>query len=142
MAWSDLGRYYAEERDWARAADAFCSCLEAEAALTGTLRTGSELALAEVIVDAKWNHRYGEALGLLDAAEQADLTFKVERWRWLIARARIAARTGEHDYAASLATKALTLIDDPAPDFPRHPDVGLISPDRETVRELRRLAAS
>jgi tetratricopeptide (TPR) repeat protein len=141
MTWSDLGRYYSEERDWESAAGAFRSCLDAEAAYSGSLETGSELALAEVIVAAEWADRYGEALVLLDAADRAVLTFKVERWRWLIARARIAARMGHDDEAASSATRALALLDDPQPDFPRHPDVGLISPDRSVVRELKQLAA-
>ncbi len=143
MAWADLGRYYVDEDDHQRAADAFRSCLDAEAALSGGgLHTGSELALAEAIVAAGWEDRYGEALELLDAARCAGLTFKVERWRWAIAHARIASATGRTSDAASYAREALKLLDDPSPDFARHPDVGLISPDKATLRELQRLAAS
>lgn len=142
MAWADLGRFFDEEGEPELAAEAYRSCLEAEAEMGGGLHTGSELALAEVIVCAKWEHLYPEALVLLDAAQRAGLRFKVERWRWMIAQARIAARTGRTAEAALLAEDALTLLDDPSPDFPRHPDVGLIEPDRRTVRELQRLAAA
>jgi tetratricopeptide (TPR) repeat protein len=143
MAWADLGRFYDEEGEHQLAAEAYRSCLDAEAALSGGgLHTGSELALAEVIVRAEWEHRYPEALALLDAARRAGLTFKVERWRWCIAHARIAARTGQISDAASFARDALALLKDPSPDFARHPDVGLIKSDRKTVRELEGLAAT
>jgi hypothetical protein len=94
-----------------------------------------------VIVRAGWSDRYPEALDLLDGARRAGLTFKVERWRWLIARARIASRTGDAAAAANLAAEALALLQDPALDFPRHPDVGLISADRGTIRELEAMIA-
>ena len=142
MAWADLGRFYAEEGESELASDALLSCLDAEAALAGNLYTGSELALAEVIVRAEWTDRYPEALDLLEAAERAGLTFKVERWRWAVAQARIASRSGRASEAKALAAAALDLLDDPSPDFPRHPDVGLIDPGRKTVREVKRLAAS
>jgi len=142
MAWADLGRFYEGEGELGLATDAFRSCLGAEAALSGgVLHTGSELALAEVIVRARWEDQYSEALDLLAAAERAGLTFKVERWRWAIAHARIARRTGRASDAASFARAALALLEDPSPDFARHPDLGLIHADQKTVRELERLAA-
>jgi tetratricopeptide (TPR) repeat protein len=143
MAWADLGRFYAEEGENELASDALRSCLAAEAALAGgSLHTGSELALAEVIVRAEWTDRYPEARDLLEAAERAGLTFEVERWRWAVAQARIASRSGRASEAKAFAAAALDLLDDPSPDFPRHPDVGLIDADRKTVREVKRLAAS
>lgn len=143
MAWADLGDYHRQAGEHELAAHAYRRCLDAEAALTGGgLHSGSELALAEVIIDAEWADRYEEARALLDAAARAGLTFKVERWRWCIAHARIAARSGRASDAASFAREALMLLDDPSPDFPRHPDVGLIEPDRDTVRELRELLTS
>jgi hypothetical protein len=142
MAWADLGHFYDEEDELQLAAEAYRACLDAEAALSGgALHTGSELALAEVIVRAEWERRYPEALALLDAARRAGLTFKVERWRWCIAHARIAARTGPASDAAAFASDALALLEDPSPDFARHPGAGSIKPDRETVRELEGLAA-
>jgi tetratricopeptide (TPR) repeat protein len=142
MAWAALGRFYAEEGEHEFAAEAYRSCIGAEASMSGGLRTGSELALAEVIIRGRWERRYPEALALLEAAQEAGLTFKVERWRWLIAQARIAACTGRSSDAGSFARDALTLLDDPSPDFARHPDVGLINPDQNTVRELQGLAAA
>jgi tetratricopeptide (TPR) repeat protein len=63
MAWADLGRFYAEEGEHEQAVEAFRSCLDAEASLSGGgLHTGSELALAEVIVRAQWADRHPEAL--------------------------------------------------------------------------------
>jgi len=142
MAWADLGRFYAEEGEHELAADALRSCLNAEAAVGGGLHTGSELALVEVIVRAGWADRYPEALDLLEAADRAGLTLKVERWRWALAQARIASRSGRVRVAKSFAAAALALLADPSPDFSRHPDVGLINADASTVRELKRLAAS
>ena len=141
MAWADLGRFYVEEGEHELAAGALRSCLDAEAALGGGLHTGSELALAEVIVSADWADRYPEALDLLKAAERAGLTFKIERWRWSITQARIASRSGRDADAKSLAADALALLEDASPDFSRHPDVGLIDADPITVQELKRLAA-
>lgn len=143
MAWADLGWFYEREGDHELGAQAYRRCLEAEAALSGGgLHTGSELALAQVIVDASWEDRYSEALVLLDQAERAGLTFEVERWRWSITHARIAARTGRTREAATYAREALALLEDSSPDFARHPDVGRIKPDRKTVRELRGLAVA
>jgi hypothetical protein len=142
MAWADLGRFYDEDDEPLLAAEAYRACLDAEAALSGGgLQTGSELALAEVIVRAGWEHRYPEALALLDAARSAGLTFQVDRWRWCITHARIAARTGQASDAAAFASDGLAMLEDQSPDFARHPGVGLIKPDRTTVRELERLAA-
>jgi hypothetical protein len=69
------------------------------------------------------------------------LVFKAERWRWLLTDARLAARAGERQRSMASARAALKLLDDDRPDFPRHPDVGLIDTDRRTVREVKRLAA-
>jgi hypothetical protein len=141
MAWADLGRFHVEEGEHELAADALRSCLDVEAALGGGLHTGSDLVLAEVIVSAEWADRYSEALDLLEAAERAGLTFKIDRWRWSITQARIAGRSGRDADAKSFAAEALALMDDPSPDFPRHPDVGLIDADHITIQELKRLAA-
>jgi len=137
MAWADLGFFYAQGKQDDLAADAFGRCLHAEAGVS--VSSGCELALAELIARAGCRDRYPEAVELLDAARDTGLTFKSERWRWLIARARIAADSGDSASAAVHAAEALALLDDRAPDFPRHPDVGLIEPEPRTVRELRRL---
>ena len=141
MAWADLGRFYVEEGEHELAAGALRSCLDAEAALGGGLHTGSELALAEVIVQRRLGRSLPRGARPLEAAEHAGLTFKIERWRWSITQARIASRSGRDADAKSLAADALALLEDASPDFSRHPDVGLIDADPSTVQELKRLAA-
>jgi hypothetical protein len=121
MSRADLARWYEEEGDDARAARGYRASLAAERE-TGSLDTGSELRLVELIVRAQWSEAYPEALELLDQTKNVGLTFASERWRWLVAYARIAARTGESAAAADAAVSALRLLEDRRPDFPRHPE--------------------
>ena len=83
--------------------------------------------------------RYEEADALLDLARaNGDTLFRVWRFQYALYRARLAARRGRRDEAAAFAYGALWQVadDERGPQLPRHPDVGRIDADQETVDEL------
>jgi Flp pilus assembly protein TadD len=103
---------------------------------------GTRLILAELIVDAGWEHRYGEAVDLLGefVSSRPGGLFPDEHFRLLLVEARIAERLGRTDIARRDAERALELYAKNESVFPRHPGVGVISTGTETVRELERMA--
>lgn len=140
MARADLARWFEQTALPRDAANMYRECLQAEDQLDGHLRTGSELDLVELIVRERWDNDYDEALRLLDRAAAVGLTFEVQRWRYLVASARIYARRGQDNDAREAASEAIRIAETSKPDFARHPEVGRVSPDRRTLREMRRLA--
>ena len=97
------------------------------------------------ILDAEDESRYGEADELLDRARaNGDTLFRVWRFRYALYRARLAARRGKRDEAAAFASGALWQVaeDEQGPLLPRHPDVGRVDTNQETVDELWRYAES
>jgi uncharacterized protein HemY len=100
----------------------------------------TELRLAEVLIDGDVPS-LDEAWELLNVASTPQgVLFHNIAWRVQIARARLRARQGDRRAAATHARNALAVLDHNEPQFSRHPDVGLIIPDRQIVRELKRLA--
>jgi tetratricopeptide (TPR) repeat protein len=136
-AWAhrDLGASLAEDGLFDEAAEHLEEALAAEhpEPLVG-------LVLAEVIVSAKWRHRYGEALGLLTAGDGASDPFPATRFRWNLAAARLSDRLGSPADARELAALALRCLDETQSPFPRHRSLGLAAADKRTRRELQRLA--
>lgn len=101
----------------------------------------AELRLAETLLeDAPTDAILDEVALLLDKAE-SQAFFHVEAWRIAVARARLYAQRGDRLRAATQAQRALALLADNTPKLPRHPDIGLIEPDRKTVEEMRKLSA-
>jgi tetratricopeptide (TPR) repeat protein len=100
----------------------------------------AELRLAEVLLaENPPDASLDEVAALLDkATEQA--FFHSEAWRIAVARARLRAKQGDRRGAAAHAEEALTLLADNTPKLPRHPDVGLITADPETIKEMGKLA--
>ena len=95
------------------------------------------------ILDAGDESRYDEADELLDRARaNGDAFFRVDRFRYALHRARLAARRGRRDEAAAFAYGALwqAAEDETGPQLPRHPDVGRVDTDEETLDELWRYA--
>ena len=121
---------------------------EAEAQYRAAIQLSSEsnvrgeapLALAELLIRRGGTDRLAEAQEILDGEDAADLTFKVQRFRYSVCKARIAAMNGDTDEAATHAITALREASTTAPDFPRHPDIGHVRADESLVRELKRLA--
>jgi Flp pilus assembly protein TadD len=138
----DLGRSLAREGAYTEAAHHYEESLALQRQRGGGVDPGTRLAVAELIVDAGWEHRYQEAVDLLGdfvSSRRAGL-FPIEHFRVLLVEARIAERLGRADIARRDAERALELFAKNESVLPRHPGVGVIRTDKETVRELERLA--
>jgi tetratricopeptide (TPR) repeat protein len=100
----------------------------------------AELRLSEVLLagDPSETELVEVAALLNEAADQA--FFHVEAWRIAVARARLRGKLGDAKGAARHAQEALALLADNTPKLPRHPDVGLIKADPDTVEEMQTLA--
>jgi HEAT repeat protein len=103
-------------------------------------RYGTEVCLAEAIVDGRLAHRYDRALrGLAEYDENHDFDLNDWRWRKEVAWARLLERKGDRAGAAKHARSALKLLG-LGPQFYRHPDVGLVEAHATTVKEMEKLA--
>lgn len=101
---------------------------------------GAGFMLAELIVREDWRDAYEEADALLDAVREEDPPFMEHRFRYAVARARLADRRGARDEAAAFALGALVLWEGNAPVSHYHPTVGLIHADDPTLAEMEELA--
>jgi hypothetical protein len=134
-----LGDSFATEGRFDEAQEHLRACLALEA--TVNVVHNAELRLAEVLIGDKRITSLREAWELLNAASsEKGVLFHSIAWRIEVARARLRRREGDGKAASAHARNALALLDHNEPQFSRHPDVGLIVPDRRTVRELKRLA--
>jgi tetratricopeptide (TPR) repeat protein len=138
----DLGRSFARQGAHVEAAKHYEESLALQREHGGGVDRGTPLAFAELIVDAGWQGRYQQALELLSefiSSRPAGL-FPSEQFRVLLVEARIAQRVGKADVARRDAEQALELLAQNESVLPRHPGVGVIRTDKETFRELERLA--
>ena len=104
------------------------------------VRGDAPLALAELLIRRGDEARLTEAETLLDGLRVEDLTFKVQRFRHAVCRARLAEARGSAEEAAGYAAEALREASSTTPDFPRHPDVGHVPTSNSVIREMRNLA--
>jgi hypothetical protein len=98
----------------------------------------TELSLAEVLLEKGRVAEAGELLALDHLRRH--LFWKAQLFRYAVAAARYEARSGGH--AQRWARRALEIARDPAPQLPRHPNLGLPQPDDATITEMERLATS
>ncbi len=131
-----LGRYNEEIGHTAAAAGAYRAAVRQEGGNT----TGADLRLAELILREAMVGHYAEAEALLDLILRRNPILPVERFRYAVARARLADRCGRPDEAAAFALGALGVLSGNRGVSPRHPDVGLIMADDATRAELVTLA--
>lgn len=140
MAHYDLGDSFGRSGRWAEAVAHLRSCL----VLEDTVRAfnNAELRLAEVLIADDTTLSLDEAGDLLEiaAGPKGGVLFHSVAWRIAIAWTQLRRRQGDRTGAAQHARAALALLDRNEPQFARHPDVGLIVPDKQTIRELKRLA--
>ncbi len=138
----DLGWSFAREGAYTEAAHHYEESLALQRQRGGSVDPGTRLTLAELIVDAGWEHRYQEAVDLLGDFISSRLAglFPIEQFRVLLVEARIAERLGKADVARRDAEQALELLAKNESVLPRHPGVGVIRTGKETFRELERLA--
>jgi tetratricopeptide (TPR) repeat protein len=121
---------------------------EAEAQYRAALQLSSEsnvrgdapLALVELLIRRGGEAGFAEAETLLDGLDHVDLTFKSQRFRYAVYRARLSAARGNAEEAGGYAVEALREASTTAPDFPRHPDVGHVQASNSVLQEMRNLA--
>jgi tetratricopeptide (TPR) repeat protein len=101
------------------------------------IRGHAAVKLAGLIAATRQPDKYAEASALLDAH---GAVWKIEQFWAHLARARMAADRGDGAEASSHARAALALHADAVPRAPRHPEVGHVRTDAETLRELEALA--
>jgi hypothetical protein len=101
---------------------------------------GAELLLAELIVREEFEDCYSEADELLDAFLESDPSFHEQKYRYAVARMRLARRRDQADEAAAFALGALHLFAENQPVSSYHPDIGLIRADDPTLDELEEAA--
>lgn len=106
----------------------------------GHVRGEAHLALPELLIRRGGTAKLTEAEQILDGVNTTDLTFKVQRFRYFVCRARLAEATGDADGAAAHAIAALREASTTEPDFSRHPDIGHVRHDEALLGDLRRLA--
>jgi tetratricopeptide (TPR) repeat protein len=98
------------------------------------------LRLPELLIEDGGDDERDEAVRLLDAITTSDLVFASQRFRYAVARARLAHASGNKVEVRQYAGDALREAARDTPDFPRHPTVGLVHADRNVLKEMRKLA--
>jgi tetratricopeptide (TPR) repeat protein len=98
------------------------------------------LRLPELLIEDGSDRAREEATQVLDAMASGDLVFASQRFRYAVARARIAHAARDDISARRYAVDALREAEGCAPDFPRHPTVGLVNADKKVLKEIRKLA--
>jgi hypothetical protein len=100
QAHHDLGRSLAREDAYTEAAHHYEHSLALQRQRWAGVDPGTRLTLAELIVDAGWEHRYQEAIDLLgDFNSSRAGLFPNEQFRVLLVEARIAERLGKANIA-------------------------------------------
>jgi tetratricopeptide (TPR) repeat protein len=139
-----LGNAYRREGRLREAESHYRTCMS----LARPDRSGTsglyDLSLIEVLLISP-EDRTAEAAGLLAEVRQYMQThpmFNNALFRYEVAAARLAKKTGDRQRAAVSAQRALELATIDRPQLPRHPDVGLVRTDDATLKELRLLADS
>jgi hypothetical protein len=97
--------------------------------------------LARLIVTSRQREKYGEAQELLEQAVNARHGFFYsELFQFAVLRARLAVELRDKPAAVRHAQRALELANITEPQLPRHPTVGLVEADPDTLSEMERLA--
>lgn len=98
------------------------------------------LRLPELLIEDGSDPAREEARQVLDAIPPDRLVFASQRFRFAVARARLARAARDNVAARQCAENALREAERSAPDFPRHPTVGFVHADRKVLKEMRKLA--
>jgi len=138
-AWESLASMAAQRGDRVTAETLYRRILAEQPSLSGT--TGSvEISLAELLLDTGRAELRDEALVLLNAwINRPGLKFDNQLFRWYMDLIRVAQTTGDQQTARRAATTALALAER-GPQLARHPEVGLVTTDKATLKRLRQLA--
>lgn len=101
----------------------------------------ARLRLPELLIEDGSDEARREAGELLDALPPVALTFSSQRFRYAVARARLARMSGHRAEARRYADAALREAESAKPDFSRHPTVGRVTADTSVLREMTELAS-
>lgn len=138
IAYEELAERAAAAGDIDAALELFRAEMRAE--LGTNVRGTAELKLAELIVGERRTDLLAEAEIALDTVLADDQVLGGLRFRYAVARARLAALTDEPDEAAAFALGALHLADVDAPISSAHPDFGRVDADDRLFAEIEALA--
>jgi hypothetical protein len=138
VAWAHelLGDAYEEDASYDQAERQYRDALSANERISG-VPGHAPLKLANLIAATHQRDKYEEVEALLDAYKPV---WKLGHFWVELARARLAADLGDRSRAAAHARAALALEADEEPPVHRHPGVGLLRTDSETVAELEALS--
>lgn len=100
----------------------------------------ARLRLPELLIEDGSAEARREATELLDALSPVALTFSSQRFRYAVARARLARSSGQRAEARRYARDALHEAERVKPDFSRHPTVGRVAAEPTVLREMNELA--
>ncbi len=138
MANADLGTSLMGDGVLEEAAERFRSSM----AGLPNVHCGADVGLAETILLADWTALYDEAALALAGSSAPSNPFPASRFRWHLAAARLAQRSGHVGEAREHAVDALRCLDLDESPFPRHRKLGLASTNDPTLAELRRLSGT
>lgn len=107
---------------------------------SGGMGGDAALRLPELLIERGGTDRWAEAESILDGIDpEQGLVFVSQRFRYSVARARLAEARGDDQQASEFASAALRLAAITTPDFSRHPTVGLVHADESVLEDLRNL---
>jgi tetratricopeptide (TPR) repeat protein len=136
-----LGNAYEADGQHDRAAQLYLEAIERQRASFAKGRPA--LALANMALRQEMSEYYQAAFTVLANLEFEVAPFDADRFDHAGSLALLADRLGNSALTAKYAEHALDLAATRTkPEYPRHPDVGLIDVDDETLAALRRLLAS
>ena len=138
MAHEHLGELDAREGHRSAAEDHFRAAMRL--APERHTRGDAALRLPELLIEDDTDESRCEARQVLDAIPPDSLVFAGQRFRFAVARARLAQAEGEDAEARRYAENALNEAGRDAPDFPRHPTIGLVTADKTVIDQMQKLA--
>ncbi|HEX6393427.1 MAG TPA: tetratricopeptide repeat protein [Acidimicrobiales bacterium] len=100
-----------------------------------------EVSLAEILIATNEDSKRDEGMRLLQSALDQGGLLNNQLFRWHLALIEAARQLGDAETQQRAARTALRLTES-GPNFPRHPTVGLVETDNETIQRLRALADS
>ncbi len=122
-----------------RATELYRRVIELSPNQSGTSGT-QHIKLAQLLIDSGDKEKLGEAGTLLSWwAQNAGSPYPSNHFAWHLARIKLAQALGDRESAHSSAIRALELASS-KPPFSRHPTVGLVHTDAETLEWLKPLA--
>lgn len=139
LAHEHLGELDAREGRRSAAEDHFRAALRL--APERKTRGDAELRLPELLIEDDTEESRREAREVLDAISPGSLVFASQRFRFAVANARLARADGDDVGASRYAETALEEANRDAPDFSRHPTVGVVRAERGVLDEMTRLVA-